>query len=81
MGKFFKCDNNAAFHEHFPVKLNIVSSGQHDGAEVSTVASQQEEGAGFTPSLGPFSVEFACSPRLHWVPPTVLRLIGGSKLV
>ncbi len=53
----------------------------------STVASQQE-GSGFKPTgqLGPFCVEFACSPRacvgfLPVLPPTIqIRLIGDSKL-
>jgi len=64
--------------------------GLHGGVVVSTVASQQE-GSRFHPHLGPFCVEFACSPRVCvgslWVlrlPPTTqkhVRLIGVSKIV
>jgi len=62
----------------------------HGGVVVSTVTSQRE-GSSFDPDLGPFCVEFACSPRVCvgslWVlqlPPTVqkqhVRLIGDSKI-
>jgi len=57
---------------------------------LSTVASQQE-GSRFNSKLGPFCVEFACSPRVCVgslrvlrLPPTIqnlhVRLIGVSEL-
>ena len=62
----------------------------HGGVVVSTVASQQE-GSRFNSQLGPFCVEFACSPVYAWVlsgysgflPPSKnmhVRLIGVSEL-
>ncbi|XP_075308222.1 serine/threonine-protein kinase OSR1b isoform X2 [Odontesthes bonariensis] len=65
--------------------------GLHCCVVVSTVASQQQ-GSRFNTQLGPFCVEFACSPRVCVgslrvlrLPPTVqkimhVRLIGISKL-
>ena len=57
----------------------VTPSGLHGGVVVSTVASQQE-GSRFDPHLGPFCVEFVCSPRVCvgslWVlrlPPTVQK--------
>jgi len=54
----------------------LFAFGRHGDVVVSTVASQQE-GSWFESQLGPFYVEFACSPRvcmgsLHvlWLPPT-----------
>ena len=52
----------------------------------------QQEGSWFESQLGPFCVEFACSPRvcigsfqLLWLPPTTqnmhVRLIGVSKCI
>ena len=40
---------------------------------VSTVASQQE-GSRFSSQLGPFCVEFACSPRVYMGSLWILRL-------
>ena len=57
----------------------INGAGLHGGVVVSTVASQQE-GSWFESWLGPFSVEFACSPRacvgslrVRWLPPTAQK--------
>ena len=47
--------------------------GLHGGVVVSTVASQRE-GSRFNPHLGPFCVEFACSPRVCVGSLRVLRL-------
>jgi len=62
------------------IKINIIMSlNLHDGVVVSTVASQQE-GSRLDPHLGPFGVEFVCSPcvcvgslRLLRLPPTVQK--------
>jgi len=61
--------------------------GLHGGVVVSTVASQQE-GSWFESQLGPFCVEFACSPhvcmgslQVPWLPPTTQNCLSGdSKL-
>ena len=47
--------------------------GLHGGVVVSTVTSQRE-GSRFDPHLGPFCVEFACSPRVCVGSLRVLRL-------
>uniref|UniRef100_A0A3Q3QP51 Uncharacterized protein n=1 Tax=Monopterus albus TaxID=43700 RepID=A0A3Q3QP51_MONAL len=52
--------------------LITYKQGQHGGTVVSAVASQRE-GSGFGPHPGPFCVEFACSLRVLWLPPTVQR--------
>jgi len=53
--------------------------GLHGGVVVSTIASQQK-GSWFESRMGPFCVEFACSPRVCvgslqvlQLPPTVQK--------
>ena len=46
---------------------------------VGTVASQRE-GSWSESQLGPFCVEFACSPRVKPTKNMHVRLIGDSKL-
>ena len=50
-----------------------MGGGLHGGVVVSTVASQRE-GSRFSSRLGPFCVEFACSPRVCVGSLRVLRL-------
>ena len=55
------------------ISLKDLKIQLHGGVVVSTVASQQE-GSRFDPHLGPFCVEFACSPRVCMGSLRVLRL-------
>jgi len=71
----FKENNESVFN----FQIYIIHHRLHGGVVVSTVASQRE-GSRFNSWLGPFCVEFACSPRVCvgslrvlWLPPTVQK--------
>ena len=60
---------------------------RHSGAEVGTVASQQE-GPGFESGSGPFGVEFTCSTcvcigflGVLQLPPTSKTMQSGDRLI